>query len=119
MNAVRAFRIFAAEAFRDGLRRRLAFAVALVLVIGLAGAQSCTQLGIGSMEVNGETIDGSVIGGYLAPILFGFQAWAVLAIAGLLAAPSWVDPALSLLMVPWFLREGLTHVRGRVHAHVH
>ena len=40
-------------------------------------------------------------------------------IAGLLAAPSWVDPALSLLMVPWFLREGLAHVRGRVHAHVH
>ncbi len=40
-------------------------------------------------------------------------------IAGLLAAPHWVDPAFSLLMVPWFLREGLAHVRGRVHAHVH
>ncbi len=40
-------------------------------------------------------------------------------IGGLLSAPGWVDPALSLLMVPWFLREGLTHVRGRVHAHVH
>lgn len=40
-------------------------------------------------------------------------------IAGLLAAPGWVDPALSLLMVPWFLREGLAHARGRVHAHVH
>jgi len=40
-------------------------------------------------------------------------------IAGLLSAPGWVDPALSLLMVPWFLREGLAHVRGRVHAHVH
>jgi len=40
-------------------------------------------------------------------------------IAGLLGAPGWVDPALSLLMVPWFLREGLAHVRGRVHAHVH
>lgn len=40
-------------------------------------------------------------------------------IAGLLHAPSWTDPALSLLMVPWFLREGLAHVRGRVHAHVH
>lgn len=40
-------------------------------------------------------------------------------IAGLLSAPSWIDPALSLLMVPWFLREGLAHVRGRVHAHVH
>lgn len=40
-------------------------------------------------------------------------------IAGLLAAPGWIDPALSLLMVPWFLREGLAHVRGRVHAHMH
>jgi divalent metal cation (Fe/Co/Zn/Cd) transporter len=40
-------------------------------------------------------------------------------IGGLLSAPHWLDPALSLLMVPWFLREGLAHVRGRVHAHVH
>lgn len=40
-------------------------------------------------------------------------------IAGLAGAPGWVDPTLSLLMVPWFLREGLAHVRGRVHAHVH
>lgn len=40
-------------------------------------------------------------------------------VAGLLSAPGWVDPALSLLMVPWFVREGLAHVRGTVHAHVH
>lgn len=40
-------------------------------------------------------------------------------IAGVLGAAGWVDPALSLLMVPWFVREGLTHVRGRVHAHIH
>src|SRR5215831_7956453 len=40
-------------------------------------------------------------------------------IAGLAGAPGWVDPALSLLMLPWFLREGIAHVRGRVHAHVH
>jgi len=40
-------------------------------------------------------------------------------LGGLLGAPGWVDPALSLLMVPWFLREGLAHVRGRVHAHIH
>jgi len=39
-------------------------------------------------------------------------------VAGLLGAPGWADPALSLLMVPWFLREGIAHVRGRVHAHV-
>ena len=40
-------------------------------------------------------------------------------IGGLAGAPAWIDPALSLLMVPWFLREGLAHVRGRVHAHLH
>lgn len=40
-------------------------------------------------------------------------------VGGLLGAPPWLDPGLSLLMVPWFLREGLAHVRGRVHAHVH
>lgn len=39
-------------------------------------------------------------------------------VAGLLGAPGWADPALSLLMVPWFLREGVAHVRGRVHAHL-
>ena len=39
--------------------------------------------------------------------------------AGLLGAPGWIDPLLSLLMVPWFLREGLAHIRGRVHAHLH
>lgn len=40
-------------------------------------------------------------------------------LAGVLGAPGWMDPAFSLLMVPWFLREGLAHARGRVHAHVH
>ncbi len=44
----------------------------------------------------------------------------MLAMVGhLVGAPSWIDPTLAILMVPWFLREGLTHVRGRVHAHVH
>jgi divalent metal cation (Fe/Co/Zn/Cd) transporter len=47
------------------------------------------------------------------------DSWLTLAAmaGGLLGAPGWLDPALSLLMVPWFLREGLTHARGRVHAH--
>lgn len=49
------------------------------------------------------------------------DSWMTLAAmaGGLLGGPGWLDPALSLLMVPWFLREGLTHARGRVHAHVH
>jgi divalent metal cation (Fe/Co/Zn/Cd) transporter len=47
------------------------------------------------------------------------DSWLTLAAmaGGLLGAPGWLDPALSLLMVPWFLREGLAHARGRVHAH--
>ncbi|HSS44433.1 MAG TPA: cation transporter [Thermoanaerobaculia bacterium] len=54
-------------------------------------------------------------------IACSFDSWTTLAAmaGGLLSAPGWLDPALSLLMVPWFLREGLTHVRGRVHAHLH
>jgi divalent metal cation (Fe/Co/Zn/Cd) transporter len=40
-------------------------------------------------------------------------------VSGLLGGPAWLDPMFALLMVPWFLREGLAHVRGRVHAHVH
>ena len=52
-------------------------------------------------------------------IACSFDSWTTLAAmaGGLLGAPGWLDPALSLLMVPWFLREGLAHVRGRVHAH--
>ena len=54
-------------------------------------------------------------------IACSIDSWTTLAAmaGGLLGAPGWLDPALSLLMVPWFLREGLAHVRGRVHAHVH
>jgi divalent metal cation (Fe/Co/Zn/Cd) transporter len=54
-------------------------------------------------------------------IACSFDSWTTLVAmaAGLLSAPGWLDPALSLLMVPWFLREGLAHVRGRVHAHEH
>jgi len=52
-------------------------------------------------------------------IACSFDSWTTLiAMAGgLLGAPGWLDPAMSLLMVPWFLREGLAHVRGKVHAH--
>ena len=109
MSALRAFRIFAGEAFRDGLRRRLAFAVALVLLIGLAGAQTCTQFGTGTIDVNGEAVDGNVIGGFLAPLLFGFQAWAVLAIAGLLAADHLARPLAEGSAVLWLARPVSRH----------
>jgi hypothetical protein len=109
VSALHAFRIFGAEAFRDGLRRRLAFAVALVLLIGLASAQTCTQFGTGSFDVNGEVVDGAVIGGFLAPILFGFQAFAVLAIVGLLAADHLARPLAEGSAVLWLARPVSRH----------
>src|SRR4029079_12218972 len=39
-------------------------------------------------------------------------------IGGLLGAPGCVDHSLSLLIVPWVLREVLARVRGQVHGHV-
>jgi ABC-type transport system involved in multi-copper enzyme maturation permease subunit len=110
MSALRAFRIFAGEAFRDGLRRRLALAVGLVLLMGLFGSQTCTQFGAGTIDVNGEAIDGSVVGGYLAPLLFGFQAWAVLAIAGLLAADHLARPLAEGSAVLWLARPVSRHI---------
>jgi len=104
VSALRAFRILAVEAWRDGLRRRLGFAVAVVLAIGLAGAQTCTQLGVGTIDVNGEPIDGRVVGGFLAPILFTIQAWAVLAIAGLLASDHLARPLADGSAVTWLAR---------------
>ncbi|HTD51608.1 MAG TPA: cation transporter, partial [Thermoanaerobaculia bacterium] len=46
-------------------------------------------------------------------IACSFDSWTTLAAmaGGLLGAPGWLDPALSLLMVPWFLREGIAHAR--------
>jgi len=100
---MRAFAILAIEAFRDGLRRRLALVVAVALVIGMAGAQSCTQLG-GDVTMNGHEIDRHVVAGFLAPLLFAFQALTVLAIAGLVAADHLARPLAEGNAVLWLAR---------------
>jgi len=89
---MRAFRVLVAEAIRDGLRRRLALVVAVALVLGLASAQSCTQIGVGDLTMNGQRIDPAVIAGFLAPLLYASQAITVLAIAGLVAAEHLARP---------------------------
>jgi ABC-type transport system involved in multi-copper enzyme maturation permease subunit len=100
----RAFSILAREAFRDGLRRRLAFAVALVLVLGLASAQSCSQIGGGDFTINESRIDPRVVGGFVAPLLFAMQALSVLAIAGLVAADHLARPLAEGGAVLWLAR---------------
>jgi ABC-type transport system involved in multi-copper enzyme maturation permease subunit len=104
VNALRVFRILAAEAFRDGLRRRLALAVAIVLVLGLASAQSCSQLGGNELTINEGRIDPRVVGGFVAPLLFAMQALSVLAIAGLVAADHLARPLAEGGAVLWLAR---------------
>jgi hypothetical protein len=101
---MRRFGALALEAFRDGLRRRLALAVAIVLVLGLAGAQSCSQLGSGELVLNGERLDPRVVGGFVAPLLFAMQALAVLAIAGLVGADHLARPLAEGSAVSWLAR---------------
>lgn len=98
-----AFRVLAGEAFRDGLRRRLAFVVAITLLLGLAGAQSCTNVG-GGVSFNGDTLDPHVVGGFIAPLLFAAQALTVLSIAGLLASDLLARPLAEGSAVLWLAR---------------
>lgn len=99
-----AFLVLTAEAFRDGLRRRLALVVAVTLVIGLASAQSCTQMGVGDVRLGEQAIDAKVIAGFLAPLLYLFQALNVLAIAVLVAADHLARPLAEGNAVLWLAR---------------
>jgi ABC-type transport system involved in multi-copper enzyme maturation permease subunit len=106
---MRAFVILAVEAFRDGLRRRLALVVAVALVLGIASAHSCTQLGSGDFSVNGRELDRHMVAGFLAPLLFAFQALTVLAIAGLVASDHLARPLAEGNAVLWLARPVSRH----------
>jgi ABC-type transport system involved in multi-copper enzyme maturation permease subunit len=101
---MRAFFVLAGEAFRDGLRRRVAFVVAITLIAGIASAQSCTRIGLGWMTSEGVPIDPAVVAGYLAPALFLVQALSLLAIAGLVAADHLARPLAEGNAVLWLAR---------------
>jgi len=101
---MRAFAILAVEAFRDGLRRRLAFVVGIALLLGLASAQSCTQIGAGEFTLNEQQIDPHMVAGFVAPMLFAFQALTVLVIAGLVAADHLARPLAEGNAILWLAR---------------
>ncbi|HTY18545.1 MAG TPA: hypothetical protein VMH82_12530 [Myxococcota bacterium] len=89
---LRAFAALAAEAFRDGLRRRFAFAIALFLLAAGMGAESCTSLGSASFSVNQHALPPEVLAGFVAPLLLSWQALAVLVITGVIAADHLARP---------------------------
>ncbi len=88
----RVFRLLAADALRDALRRRLAFVVVAVALLGVATAESCTSFGRSSWTWNGQTLDPELMAGWIAPFLYGFEALAFVMLAGLLAADQLARP---------------------------
>jgi ABC-type transport system involved in multi-copper enzyme maturation permease subunit len=102
--SLRAFAALAAEAFRDGLRRRFAFAVALFLLAAGMGAESCTDLRGASFSVNQHAIPTEVLAGFVAPLLVAWQAIAVLLITGVVAAEHLSRPLAEGSAALWLAR---------------
>jgi len=101
---LRGFVALAAEAFRDGLRRRFTFAVALFLLVAGLGAESCTDLGSASFSLNQRSIPPEVLAGLVAPLLLGWQALAVLVITGVVAADHLARPLVEGSAALWLAR---------------
>jgi len=101
---LRAFVALTGEAFRDGLRRRFTFAVALFLLAAGMGAESCTDLGSASFSVNQRSIPPEVLAGLLAPLLMAWQALAVLVITGVVAAGHLARPLVEGSAALWLAR---------------
>ncbi|MEE2703782.1 MAG: hypothetical protein VX614_07145 [Myxococcota bacterium] len=102
--ALRGFLILGAEACRDGLRRRFAFVVAVVLLLGLGATESCTTLEIGAVSVNDRTLDAHTVSGFLAPFLFTAQALIVVVMAGVLASDHLARPLAEGTALLWLAR---------------
>jgi ABC-type transport system involved in multi-copper enzyme maturation permease subunit len=102
--SLRAFAALAAEAFRDGLRRRFAFAIALFLLAAGMGAESCTDLGDASFSINQHSIPPEVLAGFVAPLLVAWQALAVLVITGVVAADHLARPLAEGSAALWLAR---------------
>lgn len=98
------FALLAVEAARDALRRRFAIAVALALVVGLHGADSCTGAGLHDLTLNERPLDPALVAGFLAPILLALQALFVLVIAGVLASDHLARPLAEGSAVAWLAR---------------
>jgi len=99
----RAFAGLAAEAARDALQRRFVAVVALILLFGLASANSCTGVDA-HLSLQGRELDPALVAGLAAPLLFSLQAFAVLLIAGVLASDHLARPLAEGSAVLWLAR---------------
>jgi hypothetical protein len=102
--APRAFRLLAAQAARDALRRPLALAVLAVVALALQVADACSGAGRVDLTLGGRELDATVASALVAPVLFAFDALAVVVVAGLLAADHLARPLAEGSAALWLAR---------------
>jgi ABC-type transport system involved in multi-copper enzyme maturation permease subunit len=101
---LRAFAVLAVEAALELPRRRLALGIALVVGIAVASANTCTNFSAAGTRFNDQPLDPAVVSGFVAPILFSYQALVVLLVTALLAADHLARPLAEETAVPWLAR---------------
>jgi ABC-type transport system involved in multi-copper enzyme maturation permease subunit len=84
--ALASFRLLAADAFRDAVRRRIALALVVLSLLSLLVVDSCTSCGAGTVVVNGTEMDGSRIFGWTGMVLYAVLALWTVTLSGALAA---------------------------------
>lgn len=76
----------AAEAVADGVRRRVALALAILAVLSLFAVDSCTSCAEGTFVVDGTPVDGARLFGWTGMLLYGALGLWTVAISGALAS---------------------------------
>lgn len=88
---LRAFRILAAEAIQDAVRRRVVAAIAAMAVLSLLGVDGCTSCASGSIVVNGEARELPQVAGVTGLVTFTVLSLWCVALAGILASDHLVE----------------------------
>lgn len=88
---LRGFRILAAEAIQDAVRRRVVAAIAAMAVLSLLGVDGCTSCASGSIVVNGEARELPQVAGATGLVTFTVLSLWCVALAGILASDHLVE----------------------------
>ena len=92
MTALRSFRLLAAEALQDAVRRRVVAAIAVVSVLSLLAIDGCTSCASATLVVNGEPRQLPQVAGATGLLAFSVLALWCIVLAGVLAAEHLIQP---------------------------
>jgi len=91
-SATRSFRMLAAEAVQDAVRRRVVAAIAAMSVLSLLAIDGCTTCAGGTVVINGEPTPLPELAGATGLVTFSVLALWCIALAGVLAAEHLTQP---------------------------